>query len=434
MPRGCCRGGNKMVRIEKIKAREILDSRGYPTLAADVLLDDGSVGTAAVPSGASTGSHEALELRDGGPRFRGKGVLKAVENVERISQQLTGMDPFDIRRADKCMTQLDGTDNKSVLGANAILAVSMALLRAGAHHANVPLYEHLRRVYDLHQDGYVLPVPMLNIINGGKHADSGLDIQEFMILPVGSASFSHALRSASETYHSLRDLLQQKGWSVAVGDEGGFAPKITRHEEVLQIILTAARQAGYPDMALAIDAAASEFFHDGKYRFEGNDLSALALCDIYDTWCKKYPLRSLEDPLQEDDWTNWQALTARLGKKVKLVGDDLFVTNIKRLEKGIELQAANSILIKLNQIGTVSETIEVMQLAKSHGYTCIVSHRSGETEDTFIADLAVATNAGAIKTGAPARAERTAKYNRLLQIESELGEKASYAQDRIFNL
>ncbi|MCQ2410014.1 MAG: phosphopyruvate hydratase [Elusimicrobiaceae bacterium] len=421
-----------MVRIKKIQAREILDSRGFPTVAADVLLDDGSVGTAAVPSGASTGSHEALELRDGGARYHGKGVLQAVAHVERISQQLAGMNPFDIRLVDESMTHLDGTDNKSNLGANAILAVSMATLRAGCHSAKQPLYEHLRHVYDLHEDGYLLPTPMLNIINGGKHADSGLDIQEFMILPVQAATFSEALRSASETYHTLRALLKEQGQVIAVGDEGGFAPKIAKHEDVLKIILTAAKKAGHNGVALALDAAASEFFHNGRYHFEGRDLSAEELSAVYEAWCKKYPLISLEDPLQEDDWKNWQTLTAQLGKTVNLVGDDLFVTNLKRLQKGIELHTANSILIKLTQIGTVSETIEVMQLAKKHGYSCIVSHRSGETEDTFIADLAVATNAGAIKTGAPARSERTAKYNRLLQIEAELASQAVYARKRAF--
>ncbi|MBR4592382.1 MAG: phosphopyruvate hydratase [Elusimicrobiaceae bacterium] len=422
-----------MVRITQIQAREILDSRGFPTVAADVLLDDGSIGTAAVPSGASTGSHEALELRDGDERFHGKGVLKAVAHVERISQQLAGMDPFDIRLVDESMVSLDGTENKANLGANAILAVSMAVLRAGAHQAGLPLYEHIRRVYELKEEGYLLPTPMLNIINGGKHADSGLDVQEFMILPTCAPSFAQALRSASETYHTLRGLLKEQGFVIAVGDEGGFAPKITRHTDVLQIILTAARQAGHPDMALALDAASSEFFHNGRYRFEGKEISAPELSAVYATWCKDYPLLSLEDPLQEDDWENWQILTAKLGKKINLVGDDLFVTNVKRLQKGIEMHAANSILIKLNQIGTVSETIDVMQLAKKHGYSRIVSHRSGETEDTFIADLAVATNAGAIKAGAPARSERTAKYNRLLQIESELGPKAVYAQDKAFN-
>ncbi len=421
-----------MVRIKRITAREILDSRGYPTIAADVLLDDGNTGTAAVPSGASTGSHEALELRDGGERYNGKGVLKAVENVERISQQLAGMDPYDIRLVDESMIALDGTENKSNLGANATLAVSMAVLRAGCHHAKLPLYQHIRNVYGLEYDTYLMPAPMLNIINGGKHADSGLDVQEFMIVPTAPKSFSEALREASETYHSLRNLLKSEGMVIAVGDEGGFAPKISKHEDVLKTILAAAKKAGHPEISLAMDCAASEFFHDGAYRFEGKMYSAEQMTDIYAAWCAAYPLISIEDPLQEDDWAGWKHITKKLGKKINLVGDDLFVTNIKRLQKGIEEKAANSILIKVNQIGTVSETIDVMELAKQNGYSRIVSHRSGETEDTFIADLAVATNAGAIKTGAPARSERTAKYNRLLQIEAELGEKAVYACDFAF--
>lgn len=421
-----------MVRIKRITAREILDSRGYPTIAADVLLDDGNTGTAAVPSGASTGSHEALELRDGGERYNGKGVLKAVENVERISQQLAGMDPYDIRLVDESMIALDGTENKSNLGANATLAVSMAVLRAGCHHAKLPLYQHIRNVYGLEYDTYLMPAPMLNIINGGKHADSGLDVQEFMIVPTAPKSFSEALREASETYHSLRNLLKSEGMVIAVGDEGGFAPKISKHEDVLKTILAAAKKAGHPEISLAMDCAASEFFHDGAYRFEGKMYSAEQMTDIYAAWCAAYPLISIEDPLQEDDWAGWKHITKKLGKKINLVGDDLFVTNIKRLQKGIEEKAANSILIKVNQIGTVSETIDVMELAKQNGYSRIVSHRSGETEDTFIADLAVATNAGAIKTGAPARSERTAKYNRLLQIEAELGEKAVYACDSAF--
>ena len=421
-----------MARIKKITAREILDSRGYPTVAADVLLDDGNTGTAAVPSGASTGSHEALELRDGGERYNGKGVLNAVKNVERISQQLAGMDPFDIRLVDESMIALDGTENKSHLGANAMLAVSMAVLRAGCHSAKLPLYQHIRNVYGLHEDTYVLPAPMLNIVNGGKHADSGLDVQEFMIVPTAPKTFAEALREASETYHALRSLLKSEGMVIAVGDEGGFAPKISKHEDVLKTILAAAKKAGHPEISLAMDCAASEFYHEGAYRFEGKRYSAEQMTVLYAAWCKAYPLISIEDPLQEDDWEGWKLITQKLGKKINLVGDDLFVTNLKRLEKGIAQKAANSILIKVNQIGTVSETIDVMELAKKNGYSRIVSHRSGETEDTFIADLAVATNAGAIKTGAPARAERTAKYNRLLQIEAELGEKAVYAQNAAF--
>lgn len=420
------------MRIKQITAREILDSRGYPTVSADVLLEDGSLGYGAVPSGASTGSHEALELRDGGTRYLGKGVLKAVQNVNRIGQQLAGQDVFDVRRIDQKMLALDGTQNKTHLGANATLAISMALLRAGAQSAQLPLYEHIRNVYGLPKDTYIMPAPMLNIINGGKHADSGLDVQEFMIVPTQQPTFGEALRAAVETYHTLRALLKEQGQVIAVGDEGGFAPKIAKHEDVLKTILQAARKAGHPEMALAMDAAASEFFKDGSYHFEGQHLSAAQLGGVYEDWVQKYPLVSIEDPLQEDDWAGWAQLTAKLGGQIRLVGDDLFVTNRNRLQQGIEQHAANAILIKVNQIGTVSETIDVMNLAKQNGYACIVSHRSGETEDTFIADLAVATNAGAIKTGAPARAERTAKYNRLLQIEAELGGKSVYAQGSIF--
>ena len=421
-----------MTRIQKIAAHEILDSRGYPTVSAQVWLDDNSTATAAVPSGASTGSHEALELRDGGQRYNGKGVLKAVENVARIDQALQGMDPFDIRRIDEKMCALDGTENKSNLGANAMLAVSMAVLRAGCHSAAQPLYQHLRHVYELNHKDYILPTPMLNIINGGKHADSGLDVQEFMIAPVQAPTFAQALRASSEIYHALRSLLEKEGMVIAVGDEGGFAPKITHHEDVLKTILQASNQAGHKDISLAMDCAASEFFTGTAYHFEGKLYTSKELTAIYEAWQRHYPIVSIEDPLQEDDWEGWQYITHKLGKKINLVGDDLFVTNKKRLAMGIEKQSANSILIKVNQIGTVSETIDVMNLAKAHGYTCIVSHRSGETEDTFIADLAVATNAGAIKTGAPARSERTAKYNRLLQIEAELGPKATYAKDLVF--
>lgn len=421
-----------MARIAKITAREILDSRGYPTVAADVFLDDGAIGSSAVPSGASTGSHEALELRDGGSRYHGKGVLKAVAHVENLNRELVGLNVENPRLIDEKMIAIDGTENKSKLGANATLAVSMAVLRAGSNSTNLPLYKYIRHVYNLSTDTYLLPTPMLNIINGGKHADSGLDVQEFMIVPAAPTSFKEALRTASETYHSLRTLLKEKGMVIAVGDEGGFAPKIAKHEEVLQTILQAARQAGHSDISLALDCAASEFYKNGKYHFEGQALSADEISSTYSTWCDKYPIISIEDPLQEDDWSGWQHITEQLGKKIRLVGDDLFVTNPKRLQLGIEKHAGNAILIKVNQIGTVSETIDVMKLAKQNGYACIVSHRSGETEDTFIADLAVATNAGAIKTGAPARTERTAKYNRLLQIELELGDEAQYARNTIF--
>lgn len=420
------------MKIKNIKAREILDSRGFPTVQADVVLENGAFGSAAVPSGASTGSHEALELRDKDERYNGKGVLKAVANVAKIEKLLQGYDIEDMRLIDKAMLDLDGTENKTSLGANAILAVSMAVLRAGAASLNEPLYCYLRRAYELPEEGWLMPAPMLNIINGGKHADSGLDVQEFMIVPAFAPSFKEALRAAAETYHVLKNDLAKKGMVTAVGDEGGFAPKISTHAEVLETVISAAKQAGYPEMSLALDAAASEFFHDGSYKFEGQNRTSGQMTDIYSSWTEKYPLVSIEDPLQEDDWAGWRHFTEKLGKKINIVGDDLFVTNKKRLEKGIEEKAANSILIKLNQIGSVSETIDVIYLAKQAGYTTIISHRSGETEDSFIADLAVAVNAGAIKTGAPARSERLAKYNRLLLIEEELGGKAVYAKDKTF--
>ena len=420
------------MKIKNIKAREILDSRGFPTVQADVVLENGSFGSAAVPSGASTGSHEALELRDKDERYNGKGVLKAVANIAKIEKLLQGYDIEDMRLIDKAMLDLDGTENKTSLGANAILAVSMAVLRAGAASLNEPLYRYLRRAYELPEEDWLMPAPMLNIINGGKHADSGLDVQEFMIVPAFAPSFKEALRAAAETYHVLKNDLAKKGMVTAVGDEGGFAPKISTHAEVLETIISAAKQAGYPEMSLALDAAASEFFHDGSYKFEGQNRTSGQMTEIYSSWTEKYPLVSIEDPLQEDDWAGWRHFTEKLGKKINIVGDDLFVTNKKRLEKGIEEKAANSILIKLNQIGSVSETIDVIYLAKQAGYTTIISHRSGETEDSFIADLAVAVNAGAIKTGAPARSERLAKYNRLLLIEEELGGKAVYAKDKTF--
>lgn len=421
-----------MARIKKVMAREILDSRGFPTVAADVWLQDGSRGSAAVPSGASTGSHEAVELRDGGERYGGKGVLNAVENVSEIAKHLIGLEANDIRLIDDSMIALDGTDNKSKLGANAMLAVSMAVLRAGTHQAQLPLYQHIRNVYDIKTDEYLLPTPMLNIINGGKHADSGLDVQEFMIVPEKAKSFAEALRWSSETYHVLRGILKAKGMVVAVGDEGGFAPKIAKHEDVLKTIEDACKKAGHANMGLALDCAASEFYQDGAYRFEKQNRSAKEMTEIYEKWCKEFPIVSIEDPLQEDDWDGWKYITQKLGKKINLVGDDLFVTNPHRLQMGIDRKTANSILIKLNQIGTVSETMDVVLKAQAAGYSCIISHRSGETEDSFIADFAVACNAGAIKSGAPARAERTAKYNRLLQIEQELAGKAVYAKDFVF--
>ncbi len=416
------------MKIKDIYAREILDSRGFPTLKTTVILEGGFTGVASVPSGASTGSHEALELRDkNSNRFLGKGVLKAKKNVEKFKKHLINRNFKDVLEIDKELLKLDGSANKTTYGANAILGISMAVLRAGAASKNMPLYKYLRQVYGIREKQYLLPVPMLNIINGGKHADSGLNIQEFMIVPGFAKTFSLALRAASETYHTLKALLAGQNLSVSVGDEGGFAPKLKKHEDALKILVNAAKKAGYPKMQIALDAASSEFFKNGIYYFEGKKLDYKGLTQIYKNWAKKYPLISLEDPLQEDAWPAWQYLTKELGKKLNIVGDDLFVTNPIRLKQGITGKVANSILIKLNQIGTVLETIEVIKMGKEAGYLPIISHRSGETEDTFIADLAVAVNAGAIKTGAPARAERTAKYNRLLEIEEELGKKAKYA-------
>jgi len=416
------------MKIKDIYSREILDSRGFPTLKTTVVLEGGFTGVASVPSGASTGTHEALELRDNDKsRFLGKGVLKAKKNVEKLKKYLVGKNFKDILEIDKALLKADGTLNKTKYGANAILGISMAVLRAGAASQNMPLYKYLRQVYGVKSKDYFLPVPMLNIINGGKHADSGLNIQEFMIVPAAFKTFKDALRAASETYHTLKALLASKGLSVSVGDEGGFAPKIKKHEDVLKLLIAAAKKAGYPKMQIALDAASSEFCKNGIYYFEGKKLSYKDMTRVYKNWASKYPLISLEDPLQEDAWPAWQYLTKELGKKLNIVGDDLFVTNPVRLKQGITGKAANSVLVKLNQIGTVSETVEVIQTAKKAGYLPIISHRSGETEDTFIADLAVAFNAGAIKTGAPARAERTAKYNRLLEIEEELGRKAKYA-------
>lgn len=415
------------MKVKDIYAREILDSRGLPTLKTTVVLDGGFVGVASVPSGASTGSHEALELRDEDKnRFLGKGVLKAKKNVEKIKKHLVKQNFKNVLEIDKALLKLDGSSNKTTYGANAILGISMAVLRAGAASKNIPLYKYLRQVYGIKEKQYILPTPMLNIINGGKHADSGLDIQEFMIVPSFAKTFSAALRAASETYHTLKALLASKNMNVSVGDEGGFAPKIKKHEDALKILVAASKKAGYPKMQIALDAASSEFFKNGFYYFECKKLDYKGLTQIYKNWVKKFPLISLEDPLQEDAWPAWEHLTKELGKKLNIVGDDLFVTNPIRLKQGITGKIANSILIKLNQIGTVSETMQVIKMAKQAGYLPIISHRSGETEDTFIADLAVATNAGAIKTGAPARGERTAKYNRLLEIEEELGKKAKY--------
>jgi len=413
--------------IEAVGAREILDSRGNPTVEVEVLLEDGIVARASVPSGASTGAFEAYELRDGDKkRYGGKGVQKAVAAViDTIGPALEGFDATDQRLIDQAMIQLDGTDNKKKLGANAILGVSLAVAKAAADSADLPLFRYVGG-----PNAHTLPVPLLNIINGGSHADNDIDVQEFMIVPLGAASFSEALRWGVETYHSLKSLLQSKGLSTGLGDEGGFAPNLSSNREALDLIATAIEQAGFTlghDIALATDVAATEFYSDGSYHFENKELSALELTAYFTDLAANYPLVSIEDPLQEDDWEGYQHFTAELGSTVQIVGDDLFVTNPTRLQKGLDLGVANSILIKVNQIGTLTETLDAVSLAQRAGYTAMLSHRSGETEDTTIADLAVATNAGQIKTGAPARSERVAKYNQLLRIEEELSEAAVYA-------
>ncbi len=421
-------------KIKKITAREILDSRGFPTVEADVTLTDGSFGRAAVPSGASTGTHEALEMRDGGKRYLGKGVAKAVENVNKaIAAEITGLKADQVK-IDEMMLELDGTQMKNKLGANAILSVSMALARAGAASAGLPLYAYLRKAYGLKHKDFILPAPMLNIVNGGKHADSGINVQEFMIVPTGAPKFTDAIRMGCEIYHTLKKILAKAGYTTAVGDEGGFAPKIFTHEAVLETICNAIKDAGYTfkEVQIALDSAASEFFQNDRYVFEGSNLTAQDMTAKYAEWKKHFPLVSYEDPLAEDDWEGWDHLTKNLAKKARVVGDDLFVTNPERLKKGIEEGVANAILIKLNQIGSVTETVRVIEMAHKAGYATIISHRSGETEDAFIADLAVATNAGAIKTGAPCRSERLCKYNQLIRIEEELGKKAKYAKDMVF--
>lgn len=416
--------------IYDIWAREILDSRGNPTLECEVVLEDGSFGVAAVPSGASTGENEAVELRDGDTnRYLGKGVIKAIDNVnEIIAEHLEGMDATDQFQIDSMMIELDGTENKSKLGANAILGVSIATAKAAADYFGLPLFRYLGGV----QARY-LPIPMMNILNGGKHADNNVDIQEFMIAPVGADTFADALRMGAEVYHTLRSVLKSKGYNTSIGDEGGFAPSLKSNEEALEVILAAIEKAGYKpldDIALAIDVAASEMWEDGKYKMfksTGELKTADELIDWYKNLINKYPIYSIEDGLGENDWEGWAKLTAALGNKIQLVGDDNFVTNPKFLQKGFEMGVANSILIKLNQIGTVSETIHTIELAKSHNYTTVISHRSGETDDTTIADLAVALNTRQIKTGAPARIDRVAKYNQLLRIEEMLDDYAIYA-------
>ena len=423
--------------VKKIYAREVIDSRGFPTVECEVYLSDGSFGMAIVPSGASTGSNEALELRDEDKRFHGKGVLKAVNNVNTIiAKALLGVKSGEQEKIDKTMIDLDSTKNKSKLGANAILAVSLAYARASAVSMKLPLYEYIRKVYNIKEKNYYLPTPMLNIINGGKHADSGLSVQEFMIVPTGAKTFKDAIRMASEVYHSLKKNLSSNGYTVSVGDEGGFAPKIFTHEAVLEIIMDSITKAGYSskEIKIAIDAAASEFYKEGKYIFEDSALTSRELSSKYEEWKKIFPIVSFEDPLSEFDWQGWADFTKSMGKKVRIIGDDIFVTNPEIFQKGIAEHIANGILIKLNQIGTLTETINVINIAKKHNYATIISHRSGETEDTFIADLAVATNACAIKTGAPCRSERLCKYNQLIRIEDMLAKKAKYAGDIAFKL
>ncbi len=415
--------------ISAVGAREILDSRGNPTVEVEVLLADDSFGRAAVPSGASTGAFEAHESRDGDKaRYLGKGVRNAVAAVvERIDEALTDTDATDQRLVDNLLIDLDGTDNKKKLGANAILGVSLANARAAADSSNLPLYRYLGG-----PNAHVLPVPLMNIINGGAHADNGVDIQEFMIVPLGAESFSDALRWGAEVYHHLKTLLSEKGLATGLGDEGGFAPDLPNNRAALDLISEAIKLAGYQlgsEIALALDVASTEFFDEatGKYSFEGSERTAAEMISYYSELIANYPLVSIEDPLAEDDWAGWTQITAELGAKVQLVGDDLYVTNPSRLQKGIDQKAGNAILVKVNQIGTLTETMDAVSLAQRHGMKAIISHRSGETEDTFIADLAVATNAGQIKTGAPARSERVAKYNQLLRIEEELAEAARYA-------
>lgn len=416
----------KKTTIKKITAREILDSRGNPTVEATVILADGSEGVAAVPSGASTGTHEALELRDGAKRYGGKGVLKAVKNVNTlIARKLRGKDALNQRKIDGLMLDLDGTDNKKKLGANAILAVSLAVCRAAANSKNTPLYKHIRQVFRLKEKGWRLPVATMNILNGGRHADNNLSIQEFMIVPIHKR-FAERVRMGSQIFHSLAAILNQKGYSTGVGDEGGFAPDLLNNERALQLIIQAIKKSGFApgkNVYLAMDIAASEFYRKDRYYFTSQKQASTAdkLIRILQAWVKKYPILSIEDPLSEDDWDNWRILTRKLGRKIKIVGDDLFVTNPERIQKGIDGKVANAVLIKLNQIGTLSETIDAIYLAKKNKYQVSVSHRSGETADTFIADLAVAVNSEFIKTGSMSRSERVEKYNRLMKIEAEVG-------------
>jgi enolase len=412
--------------INAVSAREILDSRGNPTVEVEVRLEDKSIGRAAVPSGASTGAFEAAELRDGGSRYLGKGVESAVKNVvTKIAPVVIGLQADDQRAIDEKMIRLDGTKNKSSLGANAILGVSLATARAAAISANQSLFKYLGG-----DSAKTLPVPMMNILNGGAHADTNVDIQEFMIAPIGAQGFKESLRWGAEIYHSLKSVLKKKGLATSIGDEGGFAPNLESNRAALDLILVAIENAGFKagsEIALAMDVAATEFFEDGKYRFEGKELTSDQMITYYNQLVSTYPLLSIEDPLDEDDWSGWAKLTAELGEKIQIVGDDLFVTNIERLSKGINSKTANALLVKVNQIGSLTETIDAVNLAHKNNYKSMMSHRSGETEDTTIADLAVALNCGQIKTGAPARSERVAKYNQLLRIEEELGSNSIYA-------
>jgi enolase len=412
--------------IEAVHARQILDSRGNPTLEVEVVLDDGSAGRAGVPSGASTGAFEAVELRDGGTEYGGKAVTRAAEGVvDEIQPELLGHEADDQRLVDQALIDLDRTPDKSRLGANALVGVSMAVARAAAESAGLQLFRYLGG-----PNAHVLPVPMMNILNGGAHADNNVDIQEFMIAPIGAATFSEALRWGAETYHALKSVLKQRGLSTGVGDEGGFAPDLEHNRAALDLIVEAIGKAGFTpgrDVALALDAAATEFYTEGSYVFEGKPRTSEEMTALYQQWLDSYPVVSLEDPLAEEDWAGWQTLTAAAGDRVQIVGDDLFVTNPERVRRGIAERSANALLVKVNQIGTVTETFDAVSLAHRAGFACMISHRSGETDDTFIADLVVATNAGQIKTGAPARGERVAKYNQLLRIEEHLADAASYA-------
>ena len=422
------------LEIVDVLARQILDSRCFPTVEVEIYLEDGTTGRAAVPSGASTGMYEAVELRDGDKdKFLGKGVLNAIKNVnEIIAEELIGCNVFEQTYIDKMLIKLDGTNNKSKLGANAILGVSLAVANAAANSLDMPLYRYIGGV-----NSKVLPVPMMNILNGGSHADNSVDLQEFMIMPAGAPTFSEALRMCAEVYHTLKKILNDKGYSTGIGDEGGFAPNLKSNQEALDVIIEAIGKAGYKageEIFIAIDAASSEYYKDGKYvlEYEGRTLTSAEMVDFFEEWVNKYPIISIEDGMAEEDWEGWKLITEKLGKRVQLVGDDLFVTNTERLEKGINLGVANSILIKLNQIGTLTETLNAIEMANRAGYTAVVSHRSGETEDTTIADLVVAVNAGQIKTGAPARSERVAKYNQLLRIEEELDDAAEYRGKKAF--